>query len=813
MSAAKQQGLPRTAYPAVALLSVGVLVLQIALNRVFSFTTWHHLAYISVSLALLGFGASGSVLAAFPWLRGESTGRTLGVYSALCAVCSLFTVFVIGAYPLELGFVLMDAGEMAKLVISFVAVSAPFFTAGLAIAVALSEAGPRVDRLYAWDLVGAGLGCLLSVPLMDAAGAPGAMVAVSVLFAAAGAVACWREVPALRWMNLGVAAAALALVGPLPGWLPFHPSRDKLMAPFADAGQSYESRWSALFRTDLIGDAGGEMTEGGYRARGTSPDFEGPAAPFRLIFHDGGAAAIMYRFEEQDLPALEMFRHHVLSSPYRLVERPDVLVIGVGGGADVLNAVLHEAHSVTGVELDPFTAELVSERYRDYTGGLFDRPEVTLHVSEGRHFLRRTDQRFDLIQMSGVDTLAALASGAYILAENYLYTVEAFGDFLDRLRPDGLLSVAASDYHWSRGYPRHSLRFCSLAREALRRRGVAEPHRHIAVLSEFGGAALFEVLVSPDPFTKTEIQRLEQFAIDEGFETWYLPGLPDRQLPAFRSLLEGSHGHGGFISQTFLDLSPTTDDRPFFFNFYKWRHLHEHRDEIDPGHLLATGQLVLVLILVVAVVFSVLAILFPLLGAGGDARGMPSRWSFLAYFAALGAGFIFAEISFVQRFLLFLGYPTYSLTVILFSFLVSAGAGAWWSGRLPDDPGRVLPRLVGALTLLVLAYLLVTPWIFRALLPAPLVVRAGITFLLCAPLGGVLGTFFPYGLRLTSRLSRDFTAWAWAVNGCLTVMGSVATIMIATTWGFTTVLLLVLAIYWLGALAFVRAWSRSRPAV
>jgi hypothetical protein len=801
--------LPRSTYAAIALLSVGVLVLQIALNRVFSFTTWHHLAYISVSLALLGFGASGSVLAAFPGLAGARLTRALGLYAGLASLGTLLALLAVGSWPPELGSVLRDAGELARLVATFGAVTAPFFFAGLAIAVALREAGPRVNRLYAWDLVGAGLGCSLAVASMNALGAPGAMIGVAVCFAGAGAIGAGRSDPALRNANLALLLIAAALLGPLPRSLPFAPSSDKLMAPFAETGITHASHWTALFRTDLIGGRGEEMVGGGYRIAGASPLYEAPGPEFRLIFHDGGAAAILYRFDPADPGPLEMFRHHILTTPYRLLEEPDVLVIGVGGGADVVNAIANGARHVTGVELDPVTVELIRERFADYSGGIFERPDVDLRVGEGRHFLRSTEAGFDLIQMSGVDTLAALSSGAYVLAENYLYTAEAFGELLDRLRPGGLMSVAASDFHWTRGYPRHALRFCSLAVEALRRRGVREPHAHVAVLAGEGG--LFEVVIGREALAPDAVAALEQFAIDEGFELWYLPGRPERQLPEFRSMLESAgRQRSGFISRTFLDLRAPTDDRPFFFSFYKWRHLHEHRDEVDPGHLLATGQLVLVLILAIAVAFSALAIGLPLLRAGGEVRRLPGRWGLLAYFAALGAGFIFAEISTVQRFLLFLGHPTYSLSVILFSFLVSAGGGAAWSGRLPPEPSRVLPRLVAALTITLLAWLWVTPRIFEALLAAPLPLRVAVTFALCAPLGAILGSFFPYGLRLTSTLSRDFSAWAWAVNGCLTVVGSVATIMIATTWGFTTVLLLVLVIYWLGALAFVRGWERAR---
>jgi spermidine synthase len=806
------EALRPSAYPAVALLSAAVLVLQIALNRVFSFTTWHHLAYISVSLALLGFGASGSVLAAFPSLRSATPARAIGLYSALSGVSTLLVVTILGGVPLDLGETTRGLGGAATLVLYFTSVSTPFFFAGLAIAVALRAAGPAAGRLYAWDLVGAGLGCLLSVVLMNAFGAPRTVLATGLMFAVAGAIASGAVERRASLANLAAGVLALIAFGPLPSSLPFAPSSDKFIAPFLEGSKTYVSHWSALFRTDLIGQSDGESREGGYRVNGASSTFEGERPPYRLIFHDGAAAALMYRVDSERMESFDWFRHHVLTSPYLLLDEPEVLVIGVGGGADIINALANDASHVTGIELDPFTVELISEQFRDWTGGIFDRPDVSLVQSEGRHFMRSGEQRYDLVQLTGVDTLAALSSGAYILAENYLYTREAVGEYLDRLRPDGVLSIAAVDHHPSRGLSRHALRFVSLAVSALEARGIEHPSDHVAVISEPQGVALFEVLTKLEPFTDAEVQRLAQFAEAEGFETWYLPRQPMRQLAPFQRVLGDSpQTREAFFDFTFLDLRAPSDDRPFFFSFYKWRHLFEHRDEIDPGHLMATGQIVLVLILGLAIAFSVVAIVLPLWRAGG-AGDVPARWGFLGYFAALGAGFIFAEISFVQRFLLFLGYPTYSLTVILFAFLSAAGVGSWWSQRLSDDAGRVLPRLAVVLSALIVVYWVALPPLFEALLGTPIAVRAAVTVALCAPLGAVLGVFFPYGIRLTSTLSRDFTAWAWAVNGCLTVVGSVATIMLATAWGFTLVLALLLAIYWAGVAAFIRSWRRVRAA-
>jgi predicted membrane-bound spermidine synthase len=651
------------------------------------------------------------------------------------------------------------------------------------------------------------------VAAIDLLGTPRCVLAVAVLFALAGGLAAPAGARGLRALNVALAAAIALAAAPLADALPFRPSRDKDIYRFLEDGAVYYTRWSSIFRTDMIGAKGRDMTAGGYRGGeglgrgGTSTTYEGVSPPYRYIVHDGGAAAILYKVSD-GLHDFGLFRHHVLTTPYVVRERPAVLVIGVGGGADVINALVNGAAHVTGVELDPDTVDLLVRRFRDYTGGLYERPDVELHASEGRHFVRSSGARFDLIQITGVDTLAALSSGAYVLAENYLYSVEAYHDYFGALNPDGILSIGTFDVHPQRGFPRHVVRFAAVAEQALRERGAARPADHLAIVSE-GRSGHVEVLTKLSPFTAAELDALERFVEENRFQSWYLPGRPARQLPLFRSLLESdAQGRERFFEQQFLNVRATRDDQPFFFSYYKWGRLLEHRDEIDPGHTLATGQLVLALLLGLGIVFSAVAILLPLVRVRAGAAGMPGRFGFLAYFAALGAGFILAEISFVQRFILFLGYPTYSLTVTLFSLLTSAGAGAWLSGRLPDDPRRALPALTLALTALVGLYALALPALFAALLAAPLALRIAVSVAAIAPLGLLLGMYFPYGIRLTSAWNRDFVAWAWAVNGCLTVVGSVASIILAMTFGFRTVIVLFVVIYWLGAASFTATWRR-----
>jgi hypothetical protein len=806
----EQSGLPRRIFGTVFLLSLGVLMLQIALNRIFSFTIWYHFAYISVSLALLGFGASGSMLAAFPRLGGERIRPTIGLYCGLSAATTLVMLIVIGSVPLNPFEAIQSRTGLGTFVLYFSIVSIPFFFAGMAITIALRAAGREVNRLYFWDLVGAGLGCALVVLAIDWLETPRVVVLVALIFTAAGLVASAGERSPALTLNLVTGALLLLVIGPLPKSLPFTPSNDKELADWLRVGVTHYSKWGSIFRTDLVGDRGREATLGGYRQRGISPHYEGEFPPYRVIVHDAGAAAIMYQVRD-GMKGLEMFQHHVLTAPYVVRDHPDVLIIGVGGGLDVIVGLENGAKHVTGVELNPVAVDLLTHRYRDYTGGLYDRPDIEIHSSEGRHFVRMTDERFDLIQITGVDTLAAMSTGAYILSENYLYTVDAYREYFRVLRADGVHSIATLDFHPRLGYPRHALRFSTLSYEALRLNGVARPNEHIMVVATDQPVEKVEILTKMQPFSEAEIAAMEQFIDKEGFQAWYLPGRPDRQQQVFRTLLEGTpEQRQRFFNDSFLDLRPTTDDRPFFFSYYKWRHLFEHRKEIDQRNTLATGQLVLAFILALAILFSVVAIALPMIRVRGGASTMPGRWGFLAYFAALGVGFIFAEISFVQRFILFLGYPTYSLTVTLFSFLTAAGIGAHLSGRLRDNPARTLPVLVLTLTAVVAVETIALPSIMEALLAASLAVRIVATVLLCAPLGGVLGMFFPYGIRLTTALNRDFVAWAWAVNGCLTVVGSVLAIILAMSYGFTVVSVVFVAVYWLGAASFVRTYASVR---
>ncbi len=543
----------------------------------------------------------------------------------------------------------------------------------------------------------------------------------------------------------------------------------------------------------------------GYRDWGSSKRYDGPGSHFMMIGYDGDSCASMYRFGG-DKKELEWFHHHVFKAPYLLRERPEVLIIGVGGGTDILNAIANDASRIVGVELNPVTVWLGKGPYAEYSGGIFNRPEVTMVAAEGRNYLRSHPGSYDIVEINSVDTLSALSSGAYVLSESYLYTADAVVDYLAHLKPGGVFAMAMGDFNVPGHQARHTLRLLANARRALHERGVASPERHVAVIASLEGVAMAHTLVKNEPFTAEEISRLDAFVAREDFAYWQRP---DRRIEhdAATVLWADDTEREAFYQSADLNLRATTDESPFFFNFYKWRSLARRAGELDSARTFATGQIVLVIMLVQSIVFATLLVLAPLVRLRRGLAGVPRRAGYVLYFVALGLGFIFLEISFIQRFVLYLGYPTYALSVVLFSLLSFTGIGSYCAGRIRPPYERVLPALLAVLAALTVAYLVGLQLIFDATLGLALPMRIVIAVALLAPLGITLGMFFPLGVTMVAEVNRQFVPWAWGINGCATVVGTILAVIVAITWDFRGVSLLALAIYGAGVSGML--WARA----
>jgi hypothetical protein len=785
----------------VFFLSYGVLSIEIAFTRIFSYAISYHFAYLTIATALLGFGSAGSILAAFPTLFGSPRRRLVvsSVLAGIAAVGALAFSSVVRFDPMAVG---RDFSSFATLALYDAVITIPFFFAGIAVVTVLSTRPERVGMLYGIDLAGAALGCALSVPVIWAVGTPAAVV----IGAAAITASALCYVRTSRVLAIGATAGVvITLAGGLLAvrYGPFPPSPDKFLAQFLELPGSYrlDQRWTPISRVDGVGREKSDTSwMGGYAFAGLGKGALGGALEYRMISYDGGSFAIMYQWDGKP-DSLHMLRHHLMAAPYQIRSQPETLIIGLGGGADALAGIANGVGPITALELNPVTVELGRDKYRDFNGGLFSAPGVEVVNAEARHWIEsHPDERFDLVVLNSIDTLSALSSGAYVLAESYLYTTDAFRSYLERLKPGGMFALYSFDNFGVAGPTYIMLRFAATLETVLESLGAKDPASQMVILASPGDVPLVATMTKLEPYTPGEIAALERFAEAEGFSFWHKP-YSKQSHPVSDFLALDTQAREQFIDGHFLRLDPVTDTNPFFFNFYSWSGLLFPRAD-DTRTTPATGQRILLVMLAQAVLVSIAMILWPLRRLE-SARHVKKPFGLVLYFSALGLGFIFLEIVLLQRFVLFLGFPTYSLSVVMFSLLVSAGLGSTLSARWTSSPRTTLVGAVALLVVLVAVFHAVAPAIFDTYLSAGLAARVAISIALLAPLGVVLGTFFPTGIRLIESIDPHLVPWAWAINGCTTVIGTILSVVLGMTFGFGMVAAIATALYVAGTAAFL----------
>jgi spermidine synthase len=508
--------------------------------------------------------------------------------------------------------------------------------------------------------------------------------------------------------------------------------------------------------------------------------------------------------------------------PYLIKKNPKVLIIGMGGGNDVFAAQLMGATDITGCEINAIITELIKERYSEFVGNIYHKENTRVYTAEGRSFIRRSEETYDLIQMTSVDTWAGLSSGAYVLSENYLYTVDAFKDYFSHLNKDGMLCIIRLFF----SPPREVLRLVSTASQALKQNGVDDPSSHIAVVSVVGGG-LAAVMVKKSPFTQQELDTLvydryydpaARVIFAGGINLGKLnPGFTDEELsqlhvqahPFFTLLNYFSQGIEDTFFETYhFDVTPITDNSPFFFEFYKWKNfLRDFKgvglggwggDTVRPIALLILGGTTLQ-----ASVLSLLFILGPLVVFKKYNVTISGKFPFIAYFCCLGLAYMLLEIVCMQICVLFLGHPIYSISVVLSSFLIFSGLGSLAAGWIRWDLKKTVVVSIGIIVLYGLGLVLGLQKIMDLFLGYPLVVRAGIVWVVLFPVAFCMGMPFPTGLKTASMVRPELVPWAIGTNGCASVTASILTIILAMGMGFSAVMVTGLLIYIVALLCFL----------
>jgi spermidine synthase len=791
----------------VALVSCGALALEILLTRMFAVVHSHHFAYMMISLALLGFGVSGSSLTlARRWLL-EYFPQSFIVNLLLFALLVIASPLWAKGLPFHPEELLWDRWQPLWLAGTYLFLAAPFFCAANAIGLALIAFQSDTGRIYAADLAGAGLGSVFILGLLYVEFPEQAIRLIATL----GCLSAIIAVIGLRgwatgWVVVTVSVTVLLALVPSE-WLRPEPGAYKSLnqALQVSGTRIIADRASPLGRVTVVESP---IVPLRYAAGLSLTSVSEPPAQLGL-FTDGDNMDAITR-ADSTAERLAFLHETTAALAYQLATPTSVFVLGAGGGLEILRALEHDAKQVDAAEINPQIANLLHRDFRNYSGRLLERPGVTLRVGDGRGMLAAGNRRYDLIQMS---LLGSLGVGGTIggLSEDYLHTVEAIREYLAHLNPQGFLSMT----RWIQVPPRDGLKLLATALTAFDDMGVADAKERLVMIRSWQTVTL---LIKNGRVTDGDIAKTKAFCDKSAFDIAWHPGMQRADANRYNELAEpwfydGTVALSGperthFISAYPFDIRPATDDRPYFHNFFRWRSFVAAWQSKGRGGLalLEAGYLVLSATVIQALVAGSVLILLPLyaLRRRYPSSAAPS-WRVLVYFTSIGLAFLFIEIAFLQKLLRLVHHPTVALAIVLATFLIAAGAGSAWASL--TRPGRESQRrvivAVAGILLLGTLYSLTFDQFIATVSGWPLGQKALAAGALLAPLAFCLGAPFPLALR---EIAPPLVPWAWGINGCASVVSAALATLLAVDLGFRAVLWLALALYVIAGAAFPRRW-------
>jgi spermidine synthase len=797
----------RRHYLSIGLLSLAVLMLEIAVSRVLSVTLFSHYAFVAISLAMFGLGLGGLLVYLFPlYFAPARLDEQVALYAMGFGLsAALGTVVYLHVRVVQE----ISLAGFATLSLVYAVLGVPFCCAGVCISLLMTHFSARIGRVYSADLAGASIGCLAVVFAMETAPAPQVAVGVGLLASLVALFIALRAAPALVG-RVAVGFALTALTA-LAAW-----STDLVRVKYVKGWDHFYAEyevWNAFSRVAAFPSPlnAAQITP----LREPSDNYAGPRFPRAVNLDIDGAAWTPMIESDGNLEALGFLRQSVLYVAHRLKKNGSVLIIGPGGGRDILAAKVFDQPDVLAIEINPSMRRVVQERYGGYSARPYTLPGVEVIIDEARSRLATLDRRFDVIQLSLIDTFSLNAAGGFVFSENYLYTQEAFEEYFDHLNDEGVLTITR---YFSPAYPLEVLKIAAMVRAAWELEGVARPAAHVAVLSQ---STATTILAKRTPFRAEEIATLEKAARDDNMDVLYPSDARDGAAETIRTLLT-TENLPAYVAAHPFQIEPATDDRPFFFHFLRGRlaagDIPDAR--VDPFQFLRMWQEAVLLLYLLIAVVGVLALVFffgPLLlvrGRRDVGVGPAIAVPLLLYFACLGYGFMMIEVPLLQRFVLFLGYPVYALAVVLFALLLFSGIGSLLSGRFAAHAGRALGYLLPAIVAAALVYAFAIPPVIGALLGTLIALRIAVTVALLAPIGLLLGMAYPLGIAVLRGFGEGLVPWAWGLNGALSVAASVLAIFLGSRYGFTVAFLTGVGAYGVAAvLMALVAWRGPRAAI
>lgn len=772
--------------------SAASLAFEVLLTRIFSISLWYHFAFMIVSIAMLGFGASGTVLALNPRLRNVSR---IGWYALALGISMATSYLLANRIPLDPVRLGWDKWQLLYIALYYLTLAVPFFFIGLLLATAFSAVSKESGRLYGADLLGAGLGSLGVLGLMYRIPPEQGVYIISLAALAAAFIYGGKS---LKVAALLLMAADIAVFLHAPDFAKLRISEYKgFESAIRYPGAVHLKTWYTPFsRLDAFRSPAARF------APGLALGYLDPLPEqIGLSIDAGELTAVTAAGDERKLAFLDQLP---AALPYALGERNSALLLDPRGGLHVLLARHHQVRRIAKVEGNPDLVRVVREEYGAFSGEIYSSDTWT---GLGRSWLMGRKERFDLIDLS---LLGVEPSGSFGIAEEYRYTVEAFREYLEHLGPDGILSVNL----YLIPPPRLELRLLSTIAAALEELGKT-PAGHVAAMRSWGSLCL---LVKKAPLSFADITAIRRFAAERRFDLVYLPGMTAAEsnihvkmpttdyFEAFRDILDPA-ARRRFSDRYLFDITPVRDDAPFFHYFLKFGNLRETYRVMGRKWLFFLEEgYILPAIFVQVLLISLVLVALPAIGlrkkgVGENYRQAPEHDAgkrFLPYFALLGLGYMFVEIVLIQKFMLLLETPPYAVATVLAALLASSGAGSLLGHRFQTLQGAATPF---ALAMLLLLYHFLLPGITSALLPWPLWVKVALAFVLLVPAGVLMGIPFPTGLKLLGERSASLIPWAWAMNGCCSVLAPPLAVMCAMGIGFSGVLLLAALAYFLAAIS------------
>jgi hypothetical protein len=781
------------------------LTLEIAYTRVISFKLFYYYTYFVIGLALLGLGAGSTVVALSRRLRAMDSLALLRRWSAATAIVGLASYAIVARLPTDVNQIWVGSrgtavAELARLLVLSLSLTSVFFALGVILASLIVVEAHEVRRLYFWDLTGAALGCLVAVPLLATIGPPAMILLSMVLMGCLGVAVAWTTGVGRR--SAAIAGVVIVVGAVLGSTLAVRTDDVKTLR---DTDEVMAGGWGPVFRVDAV-DLG----------------------DLQVLHHDGLWGSSIWRYDGTRSTTAR-FDADNRQLPFAAFggSPDDLLIIGAAGGNEIQAALTYGVGQVVAVELNPITVDLLRNEFYEYSGRIADHPQVRYVRGDGRTYIARSSQDYDMIWFVAPDSYAAAnaaTSGAFVLSESYLYTDAMIREAFDHLSPEGVMVAQFGDFDFDTR-PTRTARYLVTARQALADRIEGEFGDHVMLLADEGPNdfdRVSTVMLFKSPVTPDAVARILDRLVD-------LPASRPMHLPGEAvgagitpEIIAGSDDEVSELVDGYrYDISAVTDDRPFFWHFTPYRDVVTDWSRGIEDTEIAIGERLLLALLAIGTVVAGVLLWLPFAltrRREADASpAIPGRGRLFVYFAALGLGFMLVEISMIQRFALLLGYPTLSLSVSLFTLLIATAIGARISGGLARFGRRGLPLAVALLWLVTVSYLLVSNPVTGAALAWPEWARIALVVAMLFPVGLLLGLFLPTGIDAARAAAGAVpggdegrvVAWCWAVNGFFSVLGATLTTMSSMSWGFNRTVLIGLVLYVVAAAVLSRSTSST----